>query len=127
MTRLQRHVLVGGICFVLGSLLGAQLSTQHATVRLDTLAEHVDALDNLDAGQAVSFDVWATPPKTPAPPVYQVGLAVLTREGEAMTVALDGESRIHLIVCAPNGSVNPCGPEGIRPDEYGAVVRGEAR
>jgi len=123
-TRLQRHVLVGGVCFVLGSLLGAQLSMPHATARLDTLAEHVD---DLDAGQAVSFDVWATPPKTPAPPVYQVGLAVLPQEGEAMTVALDGERRIHLIVCTPNGSLNQCGPDGMKPDEYGAVVRGEAR
>jgi len=125
-TRRLRHVLVGGICFVLGALFSAHISMRYASARLDALARHIDALDDLDDNQAVFFDVWATSPRTLASPVYEVTLAVLAREGEAMAVGLKGESHLNFIVCAPHGAVNPCGPEGIKPDEYGAVVRGDA-
>ena len=119
MRPLYKFLLVGCLCFVAGTAVGGWVCLHPGTLGLGRLDERLDVPV---APMVVRFDVWSTPDETPAPPVFKTGLAVLPHEGESMVVHLAGESFVNLIVCTPHGAVNPCGPDGVRPDAYGAVV-----
>lgn len=115
----HRYLLVACLAFVLGSAFGGNIALRYSAARLQDLKERLDALD---VPKVIRFDVFATPDAIPAPPTFKVTLAVLPHEGEAMSVHWKGESRTSLIVCTPDGALNPCGPDGVRPDDFGAVV-----
>ncbi len=116
MRRSRWHVVVGCVCFVAGSGFGGWACLHFAQPSAGRLAERAETRK---APPVVDFDVYSTSPNTPAAPVYKMTLSVVGDEGEAMVVRLGGGPRINLIVCRDGGAVNPCGPEGVVPQESG--------
>lgn len=114
-----RYLLVGCLAFLAGSAFGGLVCSHYAEPRLAEIARR---MGTLGPPHAVTFDVWATADHLPAPPVYVASLSVLPDEGEALSIHLADQSRINLVICKPDGAVNPCGPDGVQPDDYGAVL-----
>lgn len=113
-----RVFLLALVSAVLGFIAGVKWCIRTEKPRLDDLAARVDeALKPLKA----RFDLFKTPAGVPAEPTFRFTVDVLLRDGEAISVGAKGEARWNLIVCGQSSGVNPCGPDGTVPDQWGAV------
>jgi hypothetical protein len=75
-----------------------------------------------DRPTEIFFDVYSTTPEAPAPPLFHHRVSLRLEEGRTVSAYVRGEHRFSFIVCRPDGDVNPCGPDGVAPDERGTVV-----